>query len=195
MGPTAEHRSIFGRLAEKISRLAERAVSRVLNGHDARAVGNYMLQKAAAEGRRLTVMHLLKLVYLAHGYWLGLTGRRLIRHPVEAWPLGPVIPHIHEEYPPGAREVFIYMKSGLGAPYRAGFTDAEREIMDMVFEGYSTLPDSALTAITREPGAPWDRVRDKAMMSYPVISSKVIGDYYRARIEAAENKLGNGRDD
>lgn len=176
MDLVAENRSIFDYLAEKFSRLIEKIASFVLNGHDSRAVANYMLEKAAAAGRGLTVAHLLNLVYIAHGFRLGLSGRPLIRHPVEAWPLGPVVSSINEAYPPDDLEALILITNSLGVPYDADFTDAELEAMDMVFDAYSLLSAEALSAVTREPGAPWDQVKDGE--EFAVIPNGVIKDYY-----------------
>ena len=39
-----------------------------------------------------TVMHILKLTYLAHGWMLGFHKRPLIKEPIEALIYGPVIP-------------------------------------------------------------------------------------------------------
>ena len=39
-----------------------------------------------------TPMHVIKLVYLAHGWMLGFTSRALINEAVEAWTYGPVVP-------------------------------------------------------------------------------------------------------
>ena len=180
MGAIAEHQSALGRWTE-------RAVALALNGHDARAVGNYMLEKADDQGRRLTVMQLVNLVHLAHGFHLGLTGRPLIRHPVHAWPLGPVVSRVYEQYPPGAEDVFIFMRDGFGNLYRADFSDAERETMDMVFEGYSDLSAGKLFAITCDPDAPWAQVEDK--WEFPVIPNKSIRDYYRGRFAATKRRL------
>jgi len=46
------------------------------------AVANYLIGKAHSEGDRITVMKLLKLVYIAHGWSLGLTGKPLIGEEV-----------------------------------------------------------------------------------------------------------------
>ena len=45
-----------------------------------------------------TVMHVLKLVYLAHGWMLGLHKRPLIKEQVEAWLYGPVILVLYQKY-------------------------------------------------------------------------------------------------
>ena len=193
MEQIVENRSILSRLAETISRnrfLAETA-SLVRNGImqdgcDSRTVANYMLEKAAADGRTLTVMHLLKLVYIAHGWWMGLTERPLIRDRVEAWRLGPVIPRVYDEFRPGTLEIPCLIMHSSGKPYVNDFTTSERAIMDMVYDKYSPLSAHALSDLTHEEGAPWDQVKDKG--DFAVIPNKIIGDYYRDQIKAAKEQ-------
>ena len=45
-----------------------------------------------------TPMHVLKLVYLSHGWMLGLHDKALIYEAVEAWQYGPVIPSLYYRY-------------------------------------------------------------------------------------------------
>jgi uncharacterized phage-associated protein len=58
----------------------------------AHTVANRFLELAEAEGRSLTPLQLMKLVYIAHGWMLGIHQRPLIKDHIEAWKLGPVIP-------------------------------------------------------------------------------------------------------
>jgi len=53
------------------------------------AVANYLIGKAQSEGRSITPMQLIKLVYIAHGWTLGLYDQPLIGEQVEAWTYGP----------------------------------------------------------------------------------------------------------
>ena len=54
-----------------------------------------------------TPMHVLKLVYLCHGWCLGFTGEALINEPVEAWTYGPVVPTVYHLVL--AREVSLFL--------------------------------------------------------------------------------------
>jgi uncharacterized phage-associated protein len=65
------------------------------NTYDPKAIANYFIARAAADGKRLTPLQLIKLVYIAHGWYLGLTGEPLINEPPEAWQYGPVIPSLY----------------------------------------------------------------------------------------------------
>src|SRR5438552_18215648 len=73
--------------------------------YDPKAIANFFIETAAAEGKKLTPLQLIKLVYFAHGWYLGLTGEPLIDEPPEAWRYGPVIPslyHALKDYGNGA---------------------------------------------------------------------------------------------
>lgn len=66
--------------------------------HDPKAVANYILDCGKEDGETLSPMKLIKLVYLAHGWNLGLTGEPLITEHVQAWRYGPVIPSIYHDF-------------------------------------------------------------------------------------------------
>jgi uncharacterized phage-associated protein len=66
--------------------------------HDALAIANWFLARAAAEGKTLDPMKLQKLIYFAHGWSLALTDIPLITEHPEAWDYGPVIPSVYHEF-------------------------------------------------------------------------------------------------
>ena len=58
-------------------------------------VANYFVVRAAENDKMLDIIQLVKLVYLAHGWCLGITGKPLLSSQVEAWRYGPVIPEVY----------------------------------------------------------------------------------------------------
>ena len=66
--------------------------------HNSITIANRLLE-IANERQQLTFtpMQLLKLVYIAHGWMLGLYRRPLIQDDVQAWQYGPVIPTLYNK--------------------------------------------------------------------------------------------------
>src|SRR5688572_9338191 len=62
------------------------------------AIANYFIAKSLESGKDLTPMKLVKLVYLAHGWYLGLTSKPLISEAVQAWKYGPVINSVYHTF-------------------------------------------------------------------------------------------------
>src|ERR1700712_2499331 len=63
------------------------------------AISNYFINKANSTGEILTPMKLLKLSYLAHGWYLGLNdGNALMPEYAQAWKYGPVIQTVYDGF-------------------------------------------------------------------------------------------------
>ena len=62
------------------------------------AVANYFIHKAKAANQYISLMKLLKLVYYAHGWHLGLGKGPLLDETIEAWKYGPAIRTVYEAF-------------------------------------------------------------------------------------------------
>jgi uncharacterized phage-associated protein len=143
-------------------------------GNSPRHVAEQFLFLADAEGRPLTPMQILKLVYIAHGWQLGLYGRPLVDQPVEAWQYGPVIPSLYHAYK-------RYGSSPIDeVPDRKplGFDAEEESTIEQVWRGYGKRSGVSLSSLTHEPGTPWSITVQQSGLG-AVISNDLIEDYYR----------------
>lgn len=62
-------------------------------------IAQYFLDRAKEENRPVSNLKLQKLVYLAHGFYLVITGGQpLLIEPIEAWSYGPVINELYHKY-------------------------------------------------------------------------------------------------
>src|SRR5688500_7025998 len=119
--------------------------------HDPRSVARYLLWLAGrGPDPSVTPMQLLKLVYISHGWMLGLHGRPLLNEPVEAWRYGPVVPSVYRAY-----------KRYGGGPIAEvpsqepqGFSDDEREVMRQVWQKYGQFSGIKLSTMTHQPTSP-----------------------------------------
>ena len=68
---------------------------------DSIALANFFIDKSTSEKCDITLLKLVKLVYIAHGYLLALLNRSFLNSrydKVEAWRLGPVIPTVYHTF-------------------------------------------------------------------------------------------------
>lgn len=136
-------------------------------------VANRFLALAGERGDALTPMQLLKLVYIAHGWMLGLNGRPLISDEVQAWQYGPVIPKLYNairQY--RSQPVQGNVKGGHGL-----LDPVETSIVDQVYNIYGQKSGPALSRLTHQVGGPWHTVYRPGSFG-DVISNDIIEDHY-----------------
>lgn len=145
-----------------------------------RTVANHLVRLAQNAGRSLTPMQVLKLVFLCHGWMLGLYGRPLIRDRIEAWKYGPVIPDLYHA-------VKRYRNRPVEAPVNAPRErlDAQQDhLIGQVFDIYGDWTGEELSHLTHERGSPWDQVFDDDGWGLG-IPTGVIKDYYARQARQA----------
>ncbi len=119
--------------------------------YDSRQIGRSFLDLARSEGKSLTVLQLIKLTYLAHGWLLGLYGRPLLEDDVEAWPLGPVLRRLYNSVRHYGKDLVVSIDHE-GSP---DLDKDARSIVEQVFKVYGDKPGTFLSALTHEKGTPW----------------------------------------
>ncbi|MFB0873338.1 MULTISPECIES: Panacea domain-containing protein [unclassified Sphingobium] len=140
-------------------------------------IANYFLAKAEEDGRPLTPLKLIKLVYIAYGWVLGLLGTRLFEERIEAWKHGPVIPSIYHEFKHfggGAiTDDAVWYDLDTGDCRRPTIDSSDRDlqiILDKVWAAYKRFSGWALRQKTHEVGTPWEQTYD------PNVKGKQIPD-------------------
>lgn len=147
-----------------------------VGGHDPLRVAQYILW--VLRDAAVTPMQLLKLVYISHGWMLGLYGRPLINSSVEAWQYGPVVPSVYKAY----RRFGGGTITEFPSTEPSGFSPSERSVMQQVCEGYGKYTGIQLSALTHRPGTPWEVARRRGGT---VIPDDVIEDFYRRKAQPA----------
>jgi uncharacterized phage-associated protein len=157
--------------------------------HSSIKIANYFLKKAKEDKKDLTPLQLMKLVYLAHGWMLGVYGRHLIKEPIEAWQYGPVIPDLYHK-------IKKFRSSPVEHPIdntifgfdfdkkEPDFDENEKNILGQVYDIYSNWSGIRLSTLTHMPGSPWDIVWK--MENSGRISNDVIMDYYKRKYNHIE---------
>ena len=145
--------------------------------HDSNKIANEFLRLAKQDGRALTPMQLLKLVFIAHGWMLGLYGRPLICDTVQAWKYGPVIPDLYRSI----RHFRNNPVTGvLATTDGTDLDEFETDLINQVFENYGQYTGIQLSMLTHQAGSPWHMVY-KPNQADTVISNDIIKLYYSVK--------------
>jgi len=151
--------------------------------YTAKQVANEFLILAQSDGKDLTPMQLQKLVYFAYGWYLAITGERLLNER-EAWQWGPVIPSLYSEFKRfGSDPITEPSRDFSGRPYRLRSDDSIKDgealrLIKRVWEIYGRYSASQLSGMTHEPNSPWSQTPEKNVKGTD-ISDDVIADYFR----------------
>jgi uncharacterized phage-associated protein len=125
-------------------------------------VAQLLLDIAGEQEKPLTPMALLKLVYLCHGWMLGLYDRPLITEDVEAWKYGPVIPELYHALKKfGGQPVSNPIEQDMPE-----FDDLESALIRRVFEVYGNN-GLVLSGLTHRPGTPWSATWERGSSVIP----------------------------
>ena len=136
--------------------------------HDPLAITNYFIRfnsdKKAKKG--LTLLQLLRLSYIAHGFKLALFGYPLADEAVQAWKYGPVFSTIYDEFKRGPREIKDFAMdldevTMTLVPASSKFSDEETRIIKLVYDIYGDIDGRRLSALTHKEDTPWYAIRQK----------------------------------
>jgi len=137
-------------------------------------VAKELLDRLNRVNPSVTPMQLLKLVYVAHGYMLGIHGRPLLDEEVEAWQYGPVV-----------RSVFDAVKRYRSNPIEkitvrspVDLDSDEVAVLDRVARNYGKHSGVTLSSATHKPGTPWSVTWGMGDGKNSVISNDVIEEFY-----------------
>lgn len=155
-----------------------------------KSIANYFLELAAANGQSISPMKLQKLVYYAHGWFAGHTGRPLIDEAVEAWQYGPVIPSLYHEFKRfGAGNITTKATDweGLELKEVAAPTDESlRKFLENVWKSYGQYTGIRLSEMTHAPDGPWDQTwKDSAGVRGADIPFERIASHFKVAAEKA----------
>lgn len=156
-----------------------------------KAIANFFLEVAEAAGESVTPMKLQKLVYYAHGWHVGFTGKTLIDESVEAWQYGPVIPSLYHEF-----------KKYGSSPIKSKATDLDtscfefvdvkspqeepiKKFLASVWKSYGKYPGTKLSEMTHAEGSPWAKTWK---IGSGLKSTDIQFDLIKAHFEAAVAK-------
>jgi uncharacterized phage-associated protein len=152
--------------------------------YDARQIANWFIERAASDGRSLSIMALLKLVYIAHGWNLEIRGKPLFANRIEAWRYGPVIPDVYNALRPQGIAP-SKPSEGFDAPTAAG----DVEFLNQIYSIYGNMSPFRLSELTHVAGGPWETATKWGGNYAPIPDDLIMAHYVQKRQQA---NLANG---
>lgn len=166
-------------------------------------IANYFLERAEIERVPMTQLKLIKLVYIAYGWYLALTNKKLFSEEIQAWKHGPVVRSIYDEFkdygkrPIDRRSYDLDLDTfEMHAPQIDAADKDTALVLDRVWGSYKRLDAWTLREKTHEFDSPWHRVYKEGVMNITLNDSD-IREHYTQRIRqyldaAKAAKAANG---
>ena len=133
-------------------------------------------------------MKLAKLIYIAHGWYLGLTGEPLITEGVQAWKYGPVIKSIYYDFKQyGNNRIDALQMDEDRCSYPIVTDKNIIELLDKVWEIYSKFTAVQLSTMTHIEGTPWFitwELRGGKNTPDTIIPNELIESHYKGKVNA-----------
>jgi len=143
--------------------------------YDARQIANWFVKEGQKDGKKFSIMELLKLVYIAHGWHLEIFKQPLFGNRIEAWKFGPVVPDVYSAFRPQGVTI-----SSTVPIAEVELTDRKRKLLQEIYKIYGPMPAFKLSDITHEVGGPWD-VTTKTKGAFGEIDDVLIKSHYEQK--------------
>ena len=144
-------------------------------------VAQYILTIAEKDGADIEPMKLLKLTYIAYGWFTLSDDGRLFDQKIEAWRYGPVIPDLYHSIKK-FKDKPIIAKIGDAN----NLTENKKNWISKIYRLYKRYNGLQLSSMTHKENTPWSRVyHDGFSFSNIEIPDNIIKQYYRKLYEKA----------
>ena len=154
--------------------------------YDARQVANWFVNRAGRDGKTLSLMSLLKLTYISHGWHLETRNMPLFSNRIEAWQYGPVVPEVYRDF----RKQGINVSAPVNSVPDASFTEQDEDFLEQIYKIYGSLAAFQLSDITHVPGGPW-HIATKTGGYYAPITDDLIKKHYVLKRAEAKKHIAN----
>lgn len=163
----------------------------------------YLLKKAQEKGKGLTPLQVNKLVYICHGWALGMLNRPLIdnsRGQIQAWKYGPVVEKVYSHLKHWGRKEITYTSfcNHFGKDIENFLSEKINQLkkndpkicalLDVVWYVYQDVSGGQLITATHQEGTPWDTSVKRNWLGQVVrevpIPDDTISGYYTEQLSS-----------
>lgn len=150
-------------------------------------IANELVAAGSRQGQAFGQIQLQKLVYIAHGWCLAMTGEPLTADRPEAWDIGPMYRRLAGALSSYGREPVL---RAIDVPMPLASTAAasgevltemeplELDVIERVSRDYGCLSPPQLSVLTRGEGAPWSSIYKAGEGRFREISHALIRDQF-----------------
>ena len=150
-----------------------------LRGYHAVQVANRFLDLAdAADKPIISVIKLIKLVYIAHGYHLAIYDKPLISGKTEAWKYGPIVLDVYYAFENQIGLDMPLVKMKAKSPE---MSEEAKGVIKKVWENYGKFSRQRLSDLTHEPRTPWHEAAAANGLYSKIDNSLIQNDARRKR--------------
>ncbi len=134
----------------------------------------------------MSIIRLLKLTFMAHGWTLAIKEVPLVSEYVQAWRHGPVITSIYYSYRPmGVHKIKPFPLLG-----NTEIDSDTGEILENVYDAYKNISTNQLSALTHMKGGPWHRAYKPNKLNI-IIPNEWIAEHFKDKLKRAQNEQSN----
>lgn len=159
-------------------------------GHDICSIAQIIVDRQHSRKTSVTILQLIKLVYLCHCYMLAYYNRPLVKQEFEAWKFGPNQKKLYNSLKRSNKNGFIY---DIDNGFPIFLDNDESLIINNVLNGYGKMDGVTLSSQCNNEGSPWAITISYYSIIYrffknPIISNDIISGYYKSKIKKEESK-------
>lgn len=141
-------------------------------------IADIILRIAKEKGKSLTPMQLMKLTYIANGWYLAQNDVPLFHERIEAWKYGPVMPELYQATKKFGKQPIPLDLIADNFDDLPSELERKVEFLKQVYGLYESLDGIQLSNKTHKKGTPWDKVY--CPYSYGVeITESIIKEHYK----------------
>lgn len=139
-------------------------------------ISGEILKRAKEQNISISNMSLQKLVFIANGAYLAKTGNSLINEPVEAWPYGPVIKSVYDEFKKYGNSEIKQLPFLYNLNLTNEFDESANQAIDFSLEIGKQLNAIQLSNWTHLPDSPWSKAINEKKS---IIPKEYIEEYFK----------------
>lgn len=145
--------------------------------YDARQIANWFVLRGKKDGKQLSIMQLLKLVYISHGWHLEMRGAPLFGNKIEAWQHGPVIPDVYHAF----RSQGVSVSKEVAGFPASVFPPEYVNFLEQIYSLYGGKGAFQLSEMTHVKGGPWDTATKSRGWFAPITDDLIRSHYMQLR--------------